>query len=290
MTNLRFVVGLGLLGGFLAATVMLMRPQPKSPRPAAAAGDAAALTRAAELMQRGGALPVMKPARVTEVPPASAVPPVPQASVRLNDQGIPVTSAAMQNQIRNNLRTLTVARNMFLKERGRLPASLDELVGPGGAVAALAAVNGEVYTGLDLGGARLVVTAADGIEVVLENVAPRPYGPPTQQESMQWEAELATYATSADLTKAREEGAVSEHQAALFAVAEVMKREGWDTGVKVFRPERMGDAWFVQLNHVGQREENGKRVAWGQYASMYINDQGAVSRYELGKVRVAPLE
>ncbi len=240
-------------------------------------------------MRRGGSLPETTPARAASAQPAPVVPPVPQAGVRLNDQGIPVTSTAMQNQIRNNLRTLTVARNMFLKEKGRLPASLDELVGPGGAVPALTAVNGEVYTRLDLGSARLAVTAADGIEVVLENVAPRPYGPPTPQETVQWGAELATYASAA-LTKVPEDGAVTEHRAALLAVAEVMKREGWDAGVKVFRPERMGDAWFVQLNHLGQREENGKRVAWGQYASMYLNDQGGISRYELGKVKVAPLE
>lgn len=289
MTNLRFVVGLALVVTLLAASVILMRPrpQPKAPRPAAAAGDAAALTRAAELMLRSGSLPA--PARIPDSPAPVAAAPAPKPGGRLNAQGVPVTSVSMQNQIRNNLRTLVVARNMFLKEKGRLPASFDELVGPAGSVPALNAVNGEVYTGIDLGVARLAVTAADGIEVVLENAAPRPYGPPTPQETLQWEAELATYA-SASLTKVPEDGAVTEHRAALLAVAEVMKREGWDAGVKVFRPERMGDAWFVQLNHLGQREENGKRVAWGQYASMYLNDQGGVSRYELGKVRVAPLE
>ncbi len=129
-------------------------------------------------------LPAAKPTLVDAPVPAGAMGPADAAAWAAINQ---------KRAIMNNLRMLAAGRDAFLKFNGRLPASLDELVGPNKMVREMKPVAGEDYSTVRLGDPVLSVATADGTPVVLTVGAATPKGPPTMAESAAWERALKDY-------------------------------------------------------------------------------------------------
>ena len=94
--------------------------------------------------------------------------PAPSAAPQGSDRVVAVSQA---KAMLNNLRQLAAARDQFLLENGRAPASLDELVGETKYVRRLNAVDGESYVGIGLGrGQPMTVTTVNGVNVTYDPV------------------------------------------------------------------------------------------------------------------------
>lgn len=178
---------------------------------------------------------------------------------------------------------------MVLKFEGRLPASVADLVGPQGRIKELAVLNGEDYSSLDLGASRFKVTAADGIEIELEVGAPKPDGPPSPQETAQWMAELAAYVPAA-VEPGQGFKVRNEYDAGLIAIAEVKKRQGWDSGFSLFRPEKSGTGWYVQFNHHTDFVREGQKMRSNVHVDVWVLEDGRIFKYEAAAPRVVSLE
>jgi RNA polymerase sigma factor (sigma-70 family) len=97
----------------------------------------------------------------------------------------------VQKAVLNNLRQIAAARDRFILENRRPPASIDELVGDTKYIKRLNPVQGEVYLGLSLLQAQpLIVTTSDGMTITYDPVGgktttPEPWAPtPRIQELM----------------------------------------------------------------------------------------------------------
>lgn len=285
MSNLKLMGGSALLGGILAASWSAVEWS-RAPQPAVAILMPGAPKGAREQEQRdAGGKVVPEPSAPAQ--PAPAVPAAATSAVRRNAQGIPITSSQMQSKIRGNLMSLKSARNMALKFDGHVPASVAELVGPNGRLRQLDAVNGEDYSSLDLSASRFKVTAADGIEVEYDAGVPKAEGPATRQETAQWEAELAAY-VSPPVDPAQGIKVRNEYDAALLAIAELKKREGWESGFSLFRPETIGPAkttWYVQFNHHTDFRQDGKMMRTSVHVDVWVRDDGKITKYDAGAPR-----
>jgi RNA polymerase sigma factor (sigma-70 family) len=281
MSNLKLIGGSALLGGLVATSWSIVEWN-RGPRDSAASLDPAALKAASDLVRREFVARTLVPAVAAGQPAAAAkaATPAVEQAVRRNAQGIPITSSQMQAKIRGNLMSLKSARNMALKFDGRVPASVAELVGPNGRLARLDAVNGEDYSSLDLSASRFKVTAADGVEVEYEAGPPTPSGPPTRQETDQWEAELAAY-IPAPFEPGQGFRIRNEHDAALVALGEAKKRQGWEEGwSSIFRPQKLGALWDAQINHHTEFVKDGKKMRSVVFIHMTITDDGVIQSYK----------
>ncbi len=98
--------------------------------------------------------------------------PAPAAPVARPAAAVPSTAvAARQITILNNLRQLAAARDQFMLENGRPPASLDDLVGETKFIRRLDPIAGEDYSLVLVGRDQpMVVTMADGTNVTYDPV------------------------------------------------------------------------------------------------------------------------
>jgi hypothetical protein len=91
----------------------------------------------------------------------------------------------VQRSVLNNLRQVAAARDQFILEHGRPPASIDELVGERKYIRRLNPVQGEVYLGVSLlRDQPLTVTTSDGLAITYDPVGsrttiPDPLPPPS---------------------------------------------------------------------------------------------------------------
>jgi RNA polymerase sigma factor (sigma-70 family) len=273
MSKIKLIGGAALLGGVLAISwsvvEWLLVPKP--------AGVTSGQLRRNSLVPELAAEPMGAPAPSVSMamPATSAVVP----TVRRNGQGIPITSTAMQTQIRNNLRLIVSGRNMELKFRGRLPASVAEMVGPQGSIRELIPVNGEDYASIDPGSWRFKVTAADGIEIEYDAGAPKPSGPESLQETAQFRSELAAYQPPA-APPGQPVAVRNEFDASLIAIAEMKKRQHWESAFNLFRPEKVGNAWFAQFNLHTDFVKDGNKMRTSVYVGVWVREDGSISKYE----------
>jgi hypothetical protein len=86
----------------------------------------------------------------------------------------PSDKGQVQRAVLNNLRQIAAARDQFILEKGRPPASIDELVGDTKYIRRLNSVQGEVYLGVSLlRDQPLIVTTSDGMIVSYDPVGGR---------------------------------------------------------------------------------------------------------------------
>jgi RNA polymerase sigma factor (sigma-70 family) len=93
----------------------------------------------------------------------------PAAVASAGEATTPPEVAVRQRAVLNNLRQIAAAIDQFMLEKGRAPASLDELVGETKYIRRLNAVHGETYAGLVLGqGQPMTVMMVDGVTVTYD--------------------------------------------------------------------------------------------------------------------------
>ncbi len=209
-----------------------------------------------------------------------------------SDQPSGTLTPQERKKIQDNLRGLVFGREMFLRVNGRPPMTTAELIGPDKFVRQLTPVRGEDYGAASFAGDELSVTTADGTVVKRSSAPEKGLMPPTFEEQRQWERELDIY------SKAIEDGrypisristpqagvVLNEHEIALVAVAEVLGREKWTTGVKVEQPQSYpspngrGTEWLVNVGQVLRTDENGLR--WmGAHVAITLSEDGTVKRF-----------
>ena len=122
----------------------------------------------AEVGRLEGEMSRMTAASAKAAAPSPAAPPPEAAPISVAAlQAIRRTS--QQKAILNNLRQIAAARDQFILENARPPASLDELVGEKKYIKRMTPVAGETYAGLALGqGGALSVTSTVGMTVTYD--------------------------------------------------------------------------------------------------------------------------
>lgn len=95
------------------------------------------------------------------------VPPTPAPARKSVTLGM--SRGELQQAILNNLRQIASARDQYSLENGRVPSSVEDLVGRNGFIRQVRTVGGEDYTGLSMAPAQvLTVTTPDGISVTYD--------------------------------------------------------------------------------------------------------------------------
>lgn len=100
---------------------------------------------------------------------------------------------AQRRAIMNHLRQISAARDAFLKFQNRLPASLDDIVGPTKMIRELKPVANEDYRTVRLDSRILSVDLPGDGPVTLTTDGPARRGPPTLAESAEWKAAFSSY-------------------------------------------------------------------------------------------------
>lgn len=133
--------------------------------------------------------------------------------------------ASQQKAILNNLRQIAAARDQFILENGRPPASIDELVGETKYIRRLVPVAGENYSALLMQqGQALVVTAEGGMSVIYDPVGgntTRPAEPSPEEQVAQIVAMVgpnvgATLERALAAYRAANNGAMPRNQTAVL--------------------------------------------------------------------------
>lgn len=112
---------------------------------------------------------------VSAATPASAASSMPVTTPLLIDARL--LAFQQQRAILNNLFQIAGARNQFRKAQGRLPSSIDEMVGEKKYIRQVRPVDGEDYSTLQFGdGQKLTVTTTDGVTATVDLATGQPEG------------------------------------------------------------------------------------------------------------------